>query len=205
MIYGYSRVSTKQQFKDGTYKQQMDLLKQNNVPDDNIFFDNLSGGNMTKRVSLNKLLETIQVDDTVVVTKLDRLARNVADALEISKIIADKGATLNILDLGVIDNKTPQGKLIYTVFSAFAEFERNLTNERMQNGRQYKRENDPEYREGRKLKINTNQLKYIHQHFEDGKLTNREIADMFGVSLRTIMTRKREWRDLKDNKNTEKG
>lgn len=204
MIYGYSRVSTKQQFIDGTYKQQMDLLKQNNVTDNNIFFDNLSGGNMTKRVSLNKLLETIQVDDTVVVTKLDRLARNVADALEISKIIADKGATLNILDLGVIDNKTPQGKLIYTVFSAFAEFERNLTNERMQNGRQYKRENDPEYREGRKLKINTNQLKYIHQHFEDGHLTNREIADMFGVSLRTIMTRKREWRDLKD-KNKEKG
>ncbi|EGO6657302.1 recombinase family protein, partial [Enterococcus faecalis] len=144
-----------------------------------------------------KLLGILKENDTLIVTKLDRLARNTADALKIAELLTSKNITLNILNMGILDNK-PSGKLMFTMFSAFAEFERNLIAERMLEGREYKRQNDVSYKEGRKHKLNTNQLKHLHQHFETNQYTNKELASIFSVSQKTIATRKKEWRDLKN-------
>ncbi|EMF0128657.1 recombinase family protein [Enterococcus hirae] len=195
--YGYARVSTKNQFNHETYLNQFEKLKNEGILEENIYFDNYSGKSAKDRENLNKLLDLAVDGDTVVITKLDRLARNASDALEIAEQLNKKGVKLHILNMGLIDN-SPIGKLMYTVFSAFSEFERDLIVERMQEGKEYKRKHDPDFRDGRKSKLNTKQLEIIYKHFADGILTNEEIANMFNVSRRTIMYRKKEWKDMKN-------
>ncbi|MDW7852311.1 recombinase family protein [Enterococcus faecium] len=195
--YGYARVSTKNQFNHETYLNQFEKLKNEGISEENIYFDNYSGKSAKDRENLNKLLELVVDGDTVVTTKLDRLARNASDALEIAEQLNKKGVKLHILNMGLIDN-SPIGKLMFTVFSAFSEFERDLIVERMQEGKEYKRKHDPNFKDGRKSKLNTKQLEIIYKHFEDGMLTNEEIANMFNVSRRTIMYRKKEWKDMKN-------
>ncbi len=197
MKYGYVRVSTKNQFEKETYLKQIETLKSEGVLEENIYIENESGKNTKDRPIFNKLIEILKENDTLIVTKLDRLARNTADALKIAELLTSKNITLNILNMGILDNK-PAGKLMFTMFSAFAEFERNLIAERMLEGREFKRQNDVTYREGRKHKLNTNQLKHLHQHFESNQYTNKELASIFCVSQKTIATRKKEWRDLKN-------
>ncbi|EGO8969082.1 recombinase family protein, partial [Enterococcus faecalis] len=191
------RVSTKNQFNHETYLNQFEKLKNEGISEENIYFDNYSGKSAKDRENLNKLLELVVDGDTVVTTKLDRLARNASDALEIAEQLNKKGVKLHILNMGLIDN-SPIGKLMFTVFSAFSEFERDLIVERMQEGKEYKRKHDPDFRDGRKSKLNTKQLEIIYKHFADGILTNEEIANMFNVSRRTIMYRKKEWKDMKN-------
>ncbi|MFG5507442.1 recombinase family protein [Enterococcus faecalis] len=195
--YGYARVSTKNQFNYETYLNQFEKLKNEGISEENIYFDNYSGKSAKDRENLNKLLDLVVDGDTVVTTKLDRLARNASDALEIAEQLNKKGVKLHILNMGLIDN-SPIGKLMFTVFSAFSEFERDLIVERMQEGKEYKRKHDPDFRDGRKSKLNTKQLEIIYKHFADGILTNEEIANMFNVSRRTIMYRKKEWKDMKN-------
>lgn len=195
--YGYARVSTKNQLNHETYLNQFEKLKNEGISEENIYFDNYSGKSAKDRENLNKLLDLVVDGDTVVTTKLDRLARNASDALEIAEQLNKKGVKLHILNMGLIDN-SPIGKLMFTVFSAFSEFERDLIVERMQEGKEYKRKHDPDFRDGRKSKLNTKQLEIIYKHFADGILTNEEIANMFNVSRRTIMYRKKEWKDMKN-------
>lgn len=195
--YGYARVSTKNQLNHETYLNQFEKLKNEGISEENIYFDNYSGKSAKDRENLNKLLDLVVDGDTVVTTKLDRLARNASDALEIAEQLNKKGVKLHILNMGLIDN-SPIGKLMFTVFSAFSEFERDLIVERMQEGKEYKRKHDPDFRDGRKSKLNTKQLDIIYKHFADGILTNEEIANMFNVSRRTIMYRKKEWKDMKN-------
>lgn len=138
--YGYARVSTKNQFNHETYLNQFEKLKNEGISEENIYFDNYSGKSAKDRENLNKLLDLVVDGDTVVTTKLDRLARNASDALEIAEQLNKKGVKLHILNMGLIDN-SPIGKLMFTVFSAFSEFERDLIVERMQEGKEYKRGN----------------------------------------------------------------
>ncbi|MCW8790814.1 recombinase family protein [Enterococcus faecium] len=197
MKYGYVRVSTRSQFEKETYLKQIETLKAEGVSEENIYIENKSGKNTKDRPVFNELLEILKENDTLIVPKLDRLARNTADALKIAELLTSKNITLNIVNMGILDNK-PSGKLMFTMFSAFAEFERNLIAERMLEGREFKRKNDATYKEGRKYKLNTNQLKHLHQHFESNQYTNKELASIFSVSQKTIANRKKEWRDLKN-------
>ncbi|MBO6350059.1 recombinase family protein [Enterococcus casseliflavus] len=197
--YGYARVSTTNQFKNDTYLTQIEKLKNEGISEENIYFDNYSGKSAKDRIQLNILINLVENGDTIVITKLDRLARNTADALELAEKLHKKGVKLHILNMGLLDN-TSMGRLMFTMFSAFAEFERDLIAERMREGKEYKRKHDPDFKDGRKSKLNTKQLDIIYKHFADGILTNEEIANMFNVSRRTIMYRKKEWKDMKDTK-----
>lgn len=195
--YGYARVSTTNQFKNDTYLTQIEKLKNEGISEENIYFDNYSGKSAKDRIQLNILINLVENGDTIVITKLDRLARNTADALELAEKLHKKGVKLHILNMGLLDN-TSMGRLMFTMFSAFAEFERDLIAERMREGKEYKRKHDPDFKDGRKSKLNTKQLDIIYKHFADGILTNEEIANMFNVSRRTIMYRKKEWKDMKN-------
>lgn len=195
--YGYARVSTTNQFKNDTYLTQIEKLKNEGISEENIYFDNYSGKSAKDRIQLNQLINLVENGDTIVITKLDRLARNTADALNLAEKLHKKGVKLHILNMGLLDN-TSMGRLMFTMFSAFAEFERDLIAERMREGKEYKRKHDPNFKDGRKSKLNTKQLEIIYKHFEDGMLTNEEIANMFNVSRRTIMYRKKEWKDMKN-------
>lgn len=86
-----------------------------------------------KRAKLADALEFIREGDTLVVTKLDRLARSLAHMLEIKGQVTDRGAHLRILDLDM-DTSTPTGKLLLNMIGSIAEFERGIMLERQREG-----------------------------------------------------------------------
>lgn len=149
MKYGYARVSTAKQ----DLQTQINALKAENCQV--IYQDKLSGRD-TKRPQFLKLLSKLKAGDMLVVTKLDRLTRSTQEALKIIKDLFDREVTVHILNLGRIEN-TPTGKLIYTVFSAFADFERDLIVERTQEGKSLARQNGT-LKDGRPPKYKKAQL-----------------------------------------------
>lgn len=149
MIYGYARVSTKGQ---ALYGNGLDVQEQEirSAGAEKIYSEAYTG-TKAHRPELEKLLEVLQPGDTVVVTKLDRVARNTKDGIEIIDKINDKGCKLHILNMGMFDN-TPTGRLMKNVMLAFAEFERDMIVMRTTEGKEVAKANNPNYREGRKEK-----------------------------------------------------
>ncbi|UZD59974.1 recombinase family protein [Shewanella algae] len=121
---GYARVSTTGQSLDA----QLAALS----PCDKVFQEKVSGAK-DNRPQLTLMLEFVREGDSVVVTKLDRLARNTRHLLEIAEFLAAKKVTLKIQNLG-IDTGTPTGKLMLTMVGAIATFERELMLERQAEG-----------------------------------------------------------------------
>ncbi len=147
MIYGYARVSTKGQAKDGTsLESQEKQLRENGAT--TIFYESFTG-TKKHRPELDKLMALLQEGDTLVVTKLDRMARSTVHGINIIEDLLNKGVTIHILNMGKFDH-SPVGKLMRTIFLAFAEFERDMIVERTSEGKEVCRENNPEWREGRK-------------------------------------------------------
>ncbi|MFC0227950.1 recombinase family protein [Serratia aquatilis] len=121
---GYARVSTIGQSLEAQLKALQDCEK--------VFQETISGSK-DDRSQLKSMLEFVREGDTVVVTKLDRLARNTRHLLEIAEFLQRKRVSLKILNLG-IDTSTPTGKLMLTMIGAIATFERELMLERQAEG-----------------------------------------------------------------------
>ncbi|QEA58163.1 recombinase family protein (plasmid) [Weissella hellenica] len=138
MKYGYARVSTTEQ----KLENQIEHLKNSGAE---IIYQEKFTGTTTKRPEFNKLLNELKANDTLIVTKLDRFARNTREALDIIQKLFDQGIKVQILNMGTIDN-TPTGNLIFTIFSAFAQFERDMIVTRTQEGKAYAKKNDPFFR-----------------------------------------------------------
>lgn len=104
MIYGYARVSTKGQAKDGnSLEAQEKQLKENGA--EKIFIESFTGVKM-ERPELDKLINRIQDGDILIVTKLDRFARSVSQASNLITTLIDKGVRVNVLNLGILDNSS---------------------------------------------------------------------------------------------------
>ncbi|MGK9326689.1 recombinase family protein [Aerococcus urinaeequi] len=176
MKYGYARVSTAKQ----DLQTQINALEAENCQV--IYQDKLSGRD-SKRPQFLKLLSKLKAGDMLVVTKLDRLARSTQEALKIIKDLFDREVTVHILNLGRIEN-TPTGKLIYTVFSAFADFERDLIVERTQEGKALARQNGT-LKDGRPPKYKKAQLDHALALKKEHTYT--EITAMTGISKSTLI------------------
>lgn len=129
MIVGYARTSTLDQ-KAGLDAQKEELAR---AGCEKVFVEQVSSVDIKARERLSEALEFIREGDTLVVTKLDRLARSVAHLLEVLQIVADRGASLRILSMG-IDTGTATGKLMLTILGGVAEFEREIMLERQREG-----------------------------------------------------------------------
>lgn len=129
MIVGYARTSTLDQ-KAGLEAQQTELRA---AGCEKVFVEQVSSVDVRARERLAEALDYIREGDTVVVTKLDRLARSVAHLLEVLEAISSKGASLRILSMG-IDTGTATGKLMLTILGGVAEFEREIMLERQREG-----------------------------------------------------------------------
>jgi DNA invertase Pin-like site-specific DNA recombinase len=132
MKYGYCRVSTKTQAKDGTSlaSQRKEL---ENAGASEIYSDAYTGY-FVKRPEFDKLLQKMVTGDTIIVTKLDRIARSVKQGIELIDSLLERGISVNVLNLGLINNSTT-GKLIRNIMLSFAEFERDMIKDRMLEGR----------------------------------------------------------------------
>ena len=129
MIVGYARTSTLDQTA-GLETQQDDLAV---AGCEKVFVEQVSSVDVKAREKLSEALDYIREGDTLVVTKLDRLARSVAHLLEILEALEAKGASLRILSMG-IDTGTATGKLMLTILGGVAEFERSIMLERQREG-----------------------------------------------------------------------
>ena len=129
MIVGYARTSTVDQTA-GLEAQQRELAS---AGCEKVFVEQVSSVDVRARERLAEALDFIRKGDTLVVTKLDRLARSVAHLLEILEVVEAKGAALRILSMG-IDTGTATGKLMLTLLGGVAEFERSIMLERQREG-----------------------------------------------------------------------
>ena len=127
-LVGYARTSTTDQ-KAGLEAQLRDLKVASCVK---VFHEELSSVAI-KRPQLEAALDYVREGDTLIVTKPDRLARSTLDLLQIAKGLEEKGVTLRILSLD-LNTSTPTGKLMLTVLSGIATFERDLMLERQREG-----------------------------------------------------------------------
>ena len=125
-VIGYARVSTTDQSLDTQVKQLQD------AGIDKLYQEKISGVKRD-RPKLNDLLDFVREGDTVVVTKLDRIARSTKHLLEIVEILQDRGVTFKVLNIA-LDTSTPTGKLMLTMLGAIATFEREMMLERQAEG-----------------------------------------------------------------------
>lgn len=176
MKYGYARVSTLEQKLDN----QIEQLK--NAGAETIVQEKLTG-TTKNRPEFQALLGKLESGDTLIVTKLDRFARNTKEALEIIQELFKQNVSIHVLNIGLIDN-TATGQLIYTIFSAFSEFERSLIIERTQEGKRFAKINDPNFREGRPKKYTKEQLELAYDLKQEG-LTYKMIERKTGISIST--------------------
>ena len=167
-IYGYARVSTVKQ----DLSSQVENLKRAGAV--KIFKDKYTG-TTANRPEFDKLMAKIKSGDTLIVTKLDRLARNTQDALNIVKKMNAEGVILRVLNIGTIDN-SPSGRLIFTVFSAFAEFERDLIVSRTQEGKAWAKANNPNFHEGMPRKYNQEQIDFAWKLHTQDHMSYSEIT-----------------------------
>lgn len=180
MIYGYARVSTAGQAKDGSsLDSQMARLKESGAE---LIYKESYTGTKADRPQFNKLLGTIKEGDTLIVSKLDRFARSAYQGAELIKTLQEKGVVINILNMGKLDN-TPSGRLITQIFLAFAEFERDMIVERTQEGKAIAKM-DPNYSEGRPPKFTEKQIQ--HAISLKSSMSYKQVTELTGVSKSTL-------------------
>ena len=176
MRIGYARVSTLDQNLD----LQMQALRKAGCK--KIFREKISGASRN-RPELQRMLDQIREGDTILVWKLDRLARSTRDLLETMETIREVGGKFLSLSEPWADTTTHAGKMIMTVFAGIAEFERDLIRERTSAGRVAAQARGVQF--GRPRKLNPDQSKLAKRLLDEGKLVS-EIAQTFGVHVATI-------------------
>lgn len=186
MIYGYARVSTKGQAKDGnSLEAQEKALRESGANE--IYVDAFTG-TKTDRPEFDKLMNKIQKGDTLIVTKLDRFARSMSQGSELVSDLIERGIKVYILNIGVMDN-TPSSKLIRNVFFAFAEFERDMIVERTMEGKAIAKQN-PDFREGRPKKYSRKQIEHALELLNNNSY--KQVEDMTGISKSTLIRAKKK-------------
>ena len=182
MIYGYARVSTAMQQKDGnSLEDQTKLLESYGCQE--IITEAFSGKTMARpqfQFLLGKLIE----GDTLVVCKLDRFARTAIEGVQTVRELFNRGVRVHILNMGLIEN-TLTGNLILTVMLAFAEYERGMIVERTQTGKAIAKA-DPAFREGRPPKYSNIQLNHAIDLLKSG-MTYKQVESMTGISKSSLV------------------
>ncbi len=187
MIIGYARTSSKHQ--EAGLEDQIDQLKK--VGCEKIFSEQVSS--VTQRAELDKALDFAREEDIFVVTKLDRLARSVANFLEIQKLLAEKLVSLRILDLN-LDTSTPMGEMVLGVLAYVAQFERKIMLERQKIGIA-KAKSEGKYRgkpKNEKLLKRMDAEIAAYNRSDPRSLTIKQIAEKLGISYVYVYRRMKQ-------------
>jgi DNA invertase Pin-like site-specific DNA recombinase len=175
MLIGYARVSK----SDQDTELQLRALSKAGVR--KVFQEKVSA--VKVRQQLHAMLDALRDGDTVVVYKLDRLARSIRDLLNIVDRIESVGATFRSITES-FDTTTPSGKMAFHMLGAVAEFERNIIRERVMAGMEVAVSNG--VRLGRLPALNERQSQRMARQWCTGKYTKAELAKMHGVSRSTV-------------------
>jgi DNA invertase Pin-like site-specific DNA recombinase len=178
MLIGYARVSTEDQKLD----LQIDALVKAGVDPQNIYQEHVSGVK-TKRPEFAACRRALREGDTLVVWRLDRLGRSLIELCQLAIDLERMGVHLRSLTEH-IDTGTAGGRLIFNVFAAVAQFERDIISERTKAGLKAARARGA--RGGRPPALDANQIKMIKLMLSDPTVTMEEVASSYGVSHTTI-------------------
>ena len=174
-IFGYARVSTEQQNLD----RQLDMLQKYGV--DFIYNEKMTG-TKRNRPELEKLLERLTEGDTVVVESLSRLGRSTKDLIWLMETFNSKGVNLVSLKES-IDTTTSTGKLLFTLMSALAQFERDVIADRTREGLSSARARG---RKGGRPRTDSEKLRKAIKLYNTQQYSLAEIEDMTGVKRSTL-------------------
>jgi DNA invertase Pin-like site-specific DNA recombinase len=186
MKYGYARVSTAAQ----ELHTQLDALEKENC---HVIYKEKYTGTTTQRPELAELLKVLKKNDTLVVTKLDRLARNTKEGIEIIEGLFTEGIRVHVLNIGLLENTT-MGRFFLQTLLAVAEMERNQIIERTQEGKAIAKQR-PDFREGRPRKHSKIQINHALDLLAEYSYT--EVERMTGISKATLVRRMRERKSKK--------
>lgn len=179
--YGYARVSTVGQ----DLEVQIQALTNEGCTE--IIKEKFTG-TKTDRPQFTQLLSRLEKGDTLVVTKLDRLARNVKEGIEVVEQLFEKGIRVHVLNVGLLENTT-MGRFFLQTMLAVAEMERNMIVERTQEGKALAKQKD-DFREGRPNKYTRKQLEHALQLLETNSY--KEVEERTGISKSTLIRAKRK-------------
>lgn len=179
MLIGYARCSTDAQDLQ-VQRQQLAAL---GVEAERIYFDHGRTGKNRDRPGLREAMAACRRGDTLVVTKLDRLARSVRDASDLAEELTTAGVSLS-LGGSVYDPLDPMGRLLFNVLSMVAEFERDLISARTREGMEIARQKGR--LKGRRPKLSVAQEKHVVALVQEGEHTHTEVGALFGVSRSSV-------------------
>ena len=184
MLIGYARVSTIFQNSD----LQQDALEKAGCK--KIFTDKISG-TVADRPALSKVKEILRPGDTLVVWRLDRLGRSLKDLIDWMNYLDQEGIALKSLQES-IDTSTATGKLVYHIFGAMAEFEKNLIKERTHAGLAAARARGRVG--GRPKRLNQDKRKLAVRLYNEKQHSINAICEMMSITKPTL------YKYIKENK-----
>lgn len=178
-LIGYARCSTDQQ----DLAAQHEALVKLGVAPDRIYTDKGFTGTNRDRPGLDQALAAVRSGDTLVVPKLDRLARSVPDARAIGDSLAMRDVKLQI-GASIYDPTDPMGKLFFNILATFAEFEADLIRLRTREGMAIARAKGK--LRGKKPKLSERQQRELRRMYETGDYSISDLAELFSVSRPTV-------------------
>lgn len=195
MIYGYCRVSTRKQLTDGNSLQaQAEEIK---VRYENAeVIEEQYTGTSTDRPIFTELVQKLNAGDTLVVTKLDRLARNTVEGIQVVEGLFAKGVAVHVLNVGLLENTT-MGKFFLTTLLAVAEMERNTIIERTQAGKEVAK-TKAGFKGGRPRKYTQTQLDIALDLIENKKKSYTQVEQEMKISKSTLVRAMRARKVKKD-------
>lgn len=184
MIIGYCRVSTKGQLDGNSIEEQSSKILER-YSGAKIVEESYSGAK--ERDLFNKVLDELQSNDLLVVTKLDRFCRTTKEGLQYIDMLMNKDVKIHILNMGLIED-TPMGRLIITNLLAFAEFERAMIIERTQSGKAIAKTKEG-FTEGRPKAYTYKQLDHALSllSINGGDKSYNEVTEITGISKSTLI------------------
>ncbi|MCW4466747.1 recombinase family protein [Glutamicibacter sp. MNS18] len=187
-LIGYARVSTKAQDAD---RQIQDLLAAG-IRRDDLYIDHGQSGALAKRPALDKALNALHPDDTLVITTLDRLGRSTQKMLDLAQELRERHVGLRVLNLGGgdVDTKTPMGAMVFTVMAALAQMELEIKRERI-NDSVTKRRTTGGDLGGRRPTFTESQIRTAAKLIQAGEPAT-QVAQDLGMSRATLYRRIKE-------------
>jgi DNA invertase Pin-like site-specific DNA recombinase len=179
LLIGYARCSTEQQ----DLTAQRDALAALGVPAARVYVDHGLTGTNRDRPGLREAMAACREGDTLVVAKLDRLARSLPDARAIADELTARQVKLNIGG-SVYDPNDAVGRLLFNVLAMIAEFESDLIRLRTREGMKVAKAKGR--LRGKQPKLNPRQEAHLVALFEAGEHSTAELADLFGVGRSTV-------------------
>jgi DNA invertase Pin-like site-specific DNA recombinase len=188
-VFGYARVSTRKAKgrKEQHVDNQVDRLLALGIPRGRIYVDDGVSGRKASRPEWNKLLAAVHTGDKIIATSLTRIGRSTKNLLEIMSGFEARGIDVEFLDQS-IDTSTPSGRLIFVVLAAIAEYEAEITAQRVTEGLEAAKDRHGGKLPGRGPSFTDKQRETAEKLLRETDFSTRQVAGMVGVSRSTLYT-----------------